>query len=274
MNFVSPIAERVIQQPGIEGMLKLCEKVARVCYHSEKSITEDSYKKFLKHQEESHHMSPFEAGTIYLKFKIDSYKELTEFFKDSTYSFVALSEGFAYVTTNYRHIIEEDLKDFMYDTWTEPTEYHIPRICIKAETCIEVYKDLTRHRSLSPMVESTRFCNYKSDKFSRCVSFTLPCWLGYKSNLPIEEREWVREQLSAIENIYFEAQERWGWDAQRASYFLPQGTRATIYLTAFPQDWEKLLLLRYKQISGPVRPDVLELSTMFVKILKSEGIDV
>ena len=156
--------------------------------------------------------------------------------------------------------------------WSEPTDLHFPRICIKSVTCIEVYKDLTRHRSHSPMIESTRFCNYFKEKFSQSVGFTLPCWLGYKSGKPEEEKSWVEEKLSVIEEIYFESQEKWGWDAQRASYFLPQGTKATMYLTAFPHDWEWFMKLRYEQFTGPVRPDVLELSTMFKSILESVGV--
>ena len=75
-----------------------------------------------------------------------------------------------------------------------------------------------------------------------------------------------------MEQIYFEAQEKWGWDAQRASYFLPQGTKATVYLTAFVPDWEHFMDLRFKQVTGPVRPDVLELSTIFDKILREAGV--
>ena len=93
-----------------------------------------------------------------------------------------------------------------------------------------------------------------------------------KSGKPEEEKEWVKYKLEEIESIYFDVQNLWGWDAQRASYFLPQGTKATMYLTAFPVDWEWFMKLRYEQITGPVRPDVLELTTMFKEILEKEGV--
>lgn len=273
MHFITPSAELITQQPGIIGMKKLCEMVGRVCTHSENRITEDSYIKFLDIQKSHHHMSPFEAGTVYLIITISKDKGLVKFFKDNIFSFTCLypGEDRAFVTTNYRVIVENDLELIMERYWSEPTDLHIPRICIKSETCIEVYKDLTRHRSHSPMIESTRFCNYIKEKFSKSVGFTLPCWLGYKSGKPEDEKLWVEEKLSVLEQIYFEAQEKWGWDAQRASYFLPQGTKATMYLTAFPQDWEWLLKLRYEEFTGPVRPDVLELATKFKTILEELG---
>ena len=274
MNFVTPTAELSVQQPGVVGMLKFCEMVGRVCFHTEDKITEDSYKKFLENQIAHHHMSPLEAGTVYLLLPISKEPQLIDFFKENIFSFACIypGEDRAFITTNYRVIVENELEYLLDMYWSESIDLHIPRICIKSETCIEVYKDLTRHRSHSPMIESTRFCNYMKEKFSKNVSFTMPCWLGYKSGKPEEELAWTQEKLEVIEQIYFEAQEKWGWDAQRASYFLPQGTKATCYLTAFPQDWEWLMKLRYEQFTGPVRPDVLELTTKFEKILSELGV--
>lgn len=271
MKLIEQKAELVRQEPGIVGMYKLCELVGRVCFHSEDKITTDSYKEFIDRCKTNSHMSPLEAGTVYLKFDTTQCPDELEFFKNNTYSYVFVYNIYdCFVTTNYRVIVDNGLEQFMNEFWSEPCEFHIPRYCIKSETCIEVYKDLTRHRSHSPMIESTRLCNYMNSKFSRNVTFTNPCWLGYKSGCPEEEEKWLKEKLSEIESIYFEAQERWGWDAQRASYFLPQGTKATMFLTAFYQDWDWMLELRYHQITGKVRPDVYELVSKFKEILEKE----
>lgn len=268
MNFITPSVELAPQAPGIKGMLKQCELVGRVCYRSEDKITEDSYHKFIAQQKSRHHMSPLEAGTVYLILNISSQHDLIEFFKNNHYSYAVIVDSEAYITTNYRVITENDLEATMIEFWSELTEYHMPRVCFKFETNIAIYKEITRHRSLSPMVESTRFVGYHLQRFSHCVSFTLPCWLGYKSGKPSSEELWLKDKLEFLEKAYFEAQELWGWDPQRASYLLPQGTKATAFFTAFVTDWDWFLKLRYEQITGSVRPDMLELSTKVAEILK------
>lgn len=265
MEFIKPTVELITPGPTVLDMYKHVEMVGRVCYHSEDKITDTSWSRFINHQVAQGHMSPLEAGTVY--WVLPSNHELVDFFKLNTYSFVTIKDNEAFITTNLRVIVENNLKHLLTEYW-KFTEYHIPRICFKWETCIEVYKDITRHRSLSPMVESTRFCNYLLSKFSHSVKFSLPCWLGYKSNYPDDEKRWCEEKLRIIEEIYFEAQDRWEWDAQRASYFLPQGTHATCFFTGFLQDWEWFLALRFEQITGSVRPDVLEISTEVARILK------
>ena len=104
MNFVTPTAELAVQQPGVVGMLKFCEMVGRVCFHTEDKITEDSYKKFLENQIAHHHMSPLEAGTVYLILPISEESQLIDFFKESVFSYACIHPGWgrAFITTNYR----------------------------------------------------------------------------------------------------------------------------------------------------------------------------
>ena len=62
---------------------------------------------------------------------------------------------YAYVTMNYRHIIENGwLDDLQYIC--EPTEYHEKRITVKFTTDQGILREFTRHRVFSFAVESTR----------------------------------------------------------------------------------------------------------------------
>ena len=46
MKVIDSNVEILEQQPGIVGMFKHIERVARTAYHTESSITDDSYIKF------------------------------------------------------------------------------------------------------------------------------------------------------------------------------------------------------------------------------------
>lgn len=159
---------------------------------------------------------------------------------------------YAYVTMNYRHIIENNwLDDLQYIC--EPTEHHEKRVCVRYTSDIHFYKDCTRHRVFSWAIESTRFCNYIKQKFGSSVSFATPIWLKD------EEQEEFEEDLKTIESIYF----KWinkGWQPQQAAYFLIQGTKAEIIMTGFISDYEHFFDLRSKIAkTGQPHPTVVEL---------------
>lgn len=98
---------------------------------------------------------------------------------------VKTDDKYAYVTMNYRHIIENNwLDDLKY--LCEPTEYHEKRVTVKF-TCDRVTgESFLRHRAIDedhPTIEgeitremekdinsfareSTRYCNYSKEKFN------------------------------------------------------------------------------------------------------------
>lgn len=159
---------------------------------------------------------------------------------------------YAYVTMNYRNIIENNwMDDLKY--WCEPTEFHEKRICVRYVSDIHFYKDCTRHRVFSWAIESTRFCNYIMKRFGSSVTFATPIWLKD------EERDEFEEDLKTIESIYF----KWinkGWQPQQAAYFLIQGTKAEIVMTGFASDYIHFFDLRSKIAkTGEPHPTVVEL---------------
>ena len=88
---------------------------------------------------------------------------------------VNTDDKYAYVTMNYRHIIENGwLDDLKY--LCEPTEFHEKRIFVRFITDRGVSHELVRHRVFSFAQESTRFCNYSKDKFGNELTFIIPSW--------------------------------------------------------------------------------------------------
>lgn len=69
---------------------------------------------------------------------------------------VKTDNKYAYVTLNYRHIVENDwLDDLKY--LCEPTEYHEKRVTVRFITDRGVSHEFVRHRVFSFAQESTRY---------------------------------------------------------------------------------------------------------------------
>lgn len=259
MKLIKPHFEILEQQLGIDGIYKIIEQAGRTCYRSKDKITEDSAKPFIDKLIKSGHLSVLEHGTVYLKVPND---ELLRNFIDGipsnfNYSWcrtnpVMDKDNNVYITTNYRHIIEHKLEDYL-KYLCEPTEFHEKRITTYFISDIHFYKDITRHRHMSFSIESTRYCNYSKDRWGNEINFAIPVWLKEEEELEFEE------DLKVLEQLYF----KWinkGWQPQQAAYFLAQGTKAEIVMTGFISDYKHFFNLRALGTTGKPHPTVEELA--------------
>lgn len=134
-------------------------------------------------------MSPFEFGTVYLTVSHKSpihdpdYMEIMDivkFYSHNKYSRIKKYtedhyEIFYYITTNMRVILENNrIDDLQY--FTDPTDKHVQRVCFKIVTDRGILAEITRHRTFSFAVESTRYCNYSRGKFGSELTFIIPPW--------------------------------------------------------------------------------------------------
>ena len=191
MKLIEPKLELIQQQPGLVGMYKHIEICARTCYKTEDSITENSYEKLCDKLMKAKHFAMFEHGTVYLNiFPEDDFgEEFIGVFIHNPYTkcirIMNNSVGYA-ITTNFRVIVEKNLDTAMKYS-CEPTEYHERRITLKFTTNIGVTREGNRHRTFpqpeefSVAEESTRYCNYNTDKFDNSIKFTLPTWIDKNS---------------------------------------------------------------------------------------------
>lgn len=267
MKLIKPNFNIIEQKPGIEGIYKIIEQAGRTCYVSTDRITEDSAKKFVKMLNVRHHLSVYEHGTVYLKINFN-YIDISEKYDipilpdiilkyvNNKYTKTVIIENSsnytAYITTNYRTIVENKWEDDL-QYLCEPTEYHEKRVTVHFVSDIHFYKDITRHRPMSYAIESTRFCNYIKEKFGNSISFATPIWLKEEEELEFEE------DLKVVENLYFKWIKK-GWQPQQAAYFLIQGTKADIVMTGFVSDFMHVFNLRTsKATTGKAHPSVIEL---------------
>lgn len=193
MKLLDPSYTILEQQEGLTGIYKQIELAGRTCYKSEDKITDDSAEAFVQRMIDSGHTAMLEHGTVYLYFKHSGNVE------DDPYqiSFDTLFCKYGkwntnynthetFFTTNLRWLIEkypENWKEIYAFYGRTPDSRWPMRRTVKLTTSLHVYKDITRHRTMSFAIESTRFCNYSKGKFGGGLTFIKPVWIPENVNL-------------------------------------------------------------------------------------------
>ena len=282
MKLIKPSVEILEQGPGLQGVYDMIELCGKTSYKSEVKGGEEA-KKFVDARINEGHLAVLEFGTVYLAMPITTHYsgDVCVYMNSPNYCRVTVSSGFKFVdifgdkvdcwciTTNLRFIQENGLWNDVRELLCEPTEFHVKRYCAKFTANIHVYKDLTRHRTMSFCIESTRYCNYTSEKkFGRSIKFLSPVWLKP------EETEEFSEDCKTLENIYFKWIEKHGWQPQQAAEFLCQDTAGDVCICGFPEDWSHLFDLRYRGTTGKPHPEVLNVATMLHKEFENRGINL
>lgn len=204
---------------------------------------------------------------------------------------VKTDNKYAYVTMNFRHIVEngwtDDLKYIC-----EPTEYHEKRVTVRFICDRGVSHEFVRHRVFSFAQESTRYCNYSKDKFGNEITFITPCWLpdlkwegSYKwhcwcgidtygpgedcfdspqdysdrSNTDFLYNTPEGMFISSLLNNEFVYKEliSQGWKPQEARAILPNSLKTELVMTGFTSDWKHFFKLRD---AGSAHPQAQELA--------------
>lgn len=242
------------------------------------------------------HLSCCEHATVHLKFPTFIPKAVdrcVNVYSHNKYSRSKNHNGYIYVTTNFRVIIENyavDTLDFVDATPNCP--YYIPRPTVCFITDIGASRELNRHRVNSIVEESTRYCAYDKGKFGNGITVAKLPWIpdidpedeghdyteGFFNDNEIFNDECIEEQytdnwnaidwffygLQICDLVYRKTREL-GWTAQQAREILPLNTKTQVVHTAFVDDWEHWLALRSSEVSGKVHPMMAELAKQLVK---------
>lgn len=258
MKLIDPSYEIIEQEGcGLLDIYKHIELCGRTCYKSEDKITEGSAEKFVKRMIDNNHTAMLEHGTVYLKMNQHAAQE----YMLEKHSKVNQNGDDYYVTTNLRVIVENDWWGDLAHI-CQPTEYHELRHTVKLTTSLHVYKDLTRHRTMSFAIESTRYCNYSKNKFGGELTFIKPCWL-------IDDPAF-EATLSYIEEGYLQLIEH-GWQAQQAAEVLSQCVKGDVIITGFESDWNHVFDLRALGTTGAPHPEVKRIITPIMEEFHEKG---
>ena len=289
MKLINSSFEILEQEPGLQGIYKQIELAGRTCYKSLDKITKDSAKDFVDRMINSKHYAMLEHGTVYLKIPKGTYAydhyvveclPDDDFFSNSyklayrPYTKVNIQEDYIYVTTNLRVLQEHNwLDDLKY--LCEPTEYHEKRVTVRFTTSNGIMRELTRHRSHSFAVESTRYCNYSKNKFNNEITFIQPYWFTHDCakkylNKLIILKCTPNDNYTPEENLFLthllDVEEKYmglinlGLKAQEAREVLPLATKCDMVMTGFISDWQHFFDLRARGTTGAPHPDIKALA--------------
>lgn len=259
MKLIETTAELLPFIAGEDGIYKMIERAGRTCYKSTDKMTDDSAKPFVERMIKSGHTAMLEHGTVYLMVKLPD-DEITPseslyHYKNNKHSIYNVANRTAYVTTNFRVLVENEwLDDLKY--LCEPTIWHEKRYTFRMVTSIGVTRELNRHRVNSIAEQSTRYCNYAKDKFGNEITFCKPVWAP-----DYDEADWDRflKALFEAENAYLGLINQ-GWQPQQAREVLPLCTASEIIHTAFASDWRFFFDLRLFAKTGAPHPNMLLLA--------------
>nr|UVM83804.1 MAG: thymidylate synthase complementing protein [Bacteriophage sp.] len=271
---------------------KMIELAGRTCYKSEDKITENSAKEFVDRMIKLGHGAMLEHGTVYLtitatspevrKYEINPYSRVKKISVDGI-------NGRAYITTNYRVLVENNrLDDLQYQV--EPTEYHEKRITAKFICDRGVSHEFVRHRVFSFAQESQRYCNYNKDKFNNELTFIKPTWLDIPTgDYTYWDGDWcdidnMKIQLPSDNGIadnflwclnnagmQYRLLINKGLKPQEARAVLPNATKTELVMTGFESDWEHFFGLR---CSGAAHPDAKKLADELKSLMNVKNIEL
>lgn len=314
IKVVNPSVE-IWKQEGytLDAIWKHIARCARVCYQSVPKDNNESDYDFLVRtlfrgvepknintkDLVKYHLSVCEHATVHLKYRLFITKDINQAirFNDNHYSRTKEHDGYVYVTTNMRVLIEHHWMDELEFIDTTPNcPYYAERTTVNFITDIGASRELNRHRVNSISEESTRYCRYTANKFGGNITVAKLPWIDYKNdeseetnyengffsdNEIYDEEEntilghltdgwsaidWFLYGLQIANLVYCKCIEL-GWTAQQAREILPLNTKTQVVHTAFVGDWQHWLKLRSNEASGKVHPCMKELADKLVKLI-------
>ena len=311
IKVVNPSVE-IWRQEGytLDAIWKHIARCARVCYQSVPKDNNESDYEFLvrtlfrgidflnqPYTDDDvlkTHLSVCEHATVHLKYPLFMARAAAQAnrFIHNIYSRTNEHEGYIYVTTNMRVLIEHHwMNELEFIDNTPNCPYYMPRTTVSFITDIGASRELNRHRVNSVSEESTRYCAYDKGKFGNGITVAKLPWIktidtndefnvttynnGFYSDEEIYDKsthlieakntdnwvavDWFLYGLQICDLVYRKTREL-GWTAQQAREILPLNTKTQVVHTAFIDDWEHYIDLRSNGVSGAPHPMAKELA--------------
>lgn len=263
MKLIKPSFKILDQEENTIGIYRQIELCARTAYKSEDKITDTSCTKFFQMLYDRGHWACFEQGTVYLTIPETDVDKTTVYVNNPYSKVYHVGEAY-YITTNMRVILENNLEADIYYYFTNPSNFHARRVCVKCVVDRGVSHEAVRHRKMSFIQESTRYCNYSKEKFNGEVTFIQPCWLPDGDNSVPAENMFLESLYTAEKNYLLLLKE--GWTPQQARAVLPNALKTEICITGFIEDWEHFFKLRCAKDAHPqMREIAIPIRDEFIK---------
>jgi len=174
MKVIDSSVNLLEQEPGLQGLYAHMETVGRISHRSEAKEGETS-EAFLERIRKLGHWAVFDLGTVYLKVpkRVDvanTYKLLA-----NKWTRWELEGDYYYITTNYRVILKNKLKDYMEEWWCDPYPgIHHLRATSHWVCSRNIANEIVRHGAFRYIQESTRYIDYSREKHGGGLVFIAP----------------------------------------------------------------------------------------------------
>lgn len=271
-KIIKPSVERIDEKDN----LKRIELAGRVCYKSEKKITEGSARAFCDQIIARGHTSVLEHSNVCVavpgrvgddiaayarRYQMDTGKQ-------SMLTFTSYILGYLLISGNVRawrdvlltqdryHFADDPLlnvcEDADYDLsqhrivpeYLEPNQRELhSRITLRITCDRGVSHELVRHRVMSFSQESTRYVNYGK----RGYTFIEPWWWEHQNGVI---KHFMLSEMRHSVSVY-DAMISEGATAQLARAVLPNQIKTEVVVTATPRQWAQFLELRMDKAAHP-----------------------
>lgn len=261
MLFTESSVREVIQEPGLDGMLKHIDYCAGICYNRHGLSKSGDSKAFVKSLFERGHGRCLEFGTVNMKvpfFGNDITEEMLNVVH-SSYGRTNVNKEKPYlplweVTTNFRVMCDnlgfDEALEVAEKYWTG--EQFFPRRTF-VFTCSRVTADSFRtHVTLSSLMKSTRYVDWGKGG----MRFTKPYWFVDGEEEGIGTKEWLfKSACEDAEIRYNQMVREYKMKPQEAREILPLSIETELCLCGFPEiegeGWKRFLDMRCDPAAHP-----------------------
>lgn len=282
MKIVEPRVTEVKDFEGTDNFYKSVARAARICYASDKTTDNiELVRRLIK----SKHYSPFAHAIVYIDYnrypgKINKYEEDILFECVSSEYSIELHGG-SVIAINGRLIVESCVKivkkypeitldtldvldSFLLHLKTIETEVDDGFKSFIVDTSIGCTREMNRHHeNLYICEQSTRYCNFMSNKFSKELSINKPYW--YDNADPEVVQEWVFGIVNC-EGAYYNILDC-GLSIDEARGVLPLDTHTRAIYTTTIQEWNHIIDLRHKGTTGKPHGDIAIIAGMINEMI-------
>lgn len=137
-----------------------------------------------------------------------------------------------------------------------------------------VSHEFVRHRVMSFAQESTRYCDYSSERFGDEITVIEP---SYLTNYTEPHGIWKRQCMSA--DVAYVHEKRLGLKPEEARAVLPTCTKTELVMTGTLRQWDHFFDMRARQTTGAAHPQAAEvaipvmneMAALFPDVIRSEA---
>lgn len=264
MKLTESSVREIIQEPGIDGMMRHIDYCAGVCYNRH-AYTKDSFA-FVRKLYKMRHMRPLEFGTVNLKLEYKDERPNTMLVCSAFSVTDSSMYDYARITTNFRVVCEvlgdfDSALEFITQRWTD--EHFHERRTFGWIASRGIADEFRTHVSLSALMKSTRYVNMTKDGG---INFIKPYWYGEDEN----RDELFEAGLKAAEAYYYDSVSM-GLKPQEARELLPLATETELYQCGFTEffdtGWQRFLTMRLDEKSA--HPDAVKLAKELETLMNS-----